>query len=276
MRWGSGRRGFRGRTSRWSSRTCSCSQCARRRWACRLHFRRPLRAAPYRPACRPAPVPSSPVVPHPRALQKGAEQPEVLCQQRALCERQLPAASTAHMQRKLHPPCMGCAVTPGLHSPAPFPMQDATHFRRTKDAAGKDVLEPCSPGEPGAFAATLQVGLQACRPALLGGPLLQPAAPPRAVASSKSVLCPRPPLQCASLGAAGKGEGRRQLALAAPSLTCVPCCPSLQTLADKGMAGMVHPPSITFRDFEKVRLPAPPGSCTLESICNTRHPVCTG
>lgn len=37
--------------------------------------------------------------------------------------------------------------------------QDATHFRRTTDPqTGKEVLEPCSPGEQGAFAATLQVG----------------------------------------------------------------------------------------------------------------------
>lgn len=34
--------------------------------------------------------------------------------------------------------------------------------------------------------------------------------------------------------------------------------PSLQTLADKGLAEMVHPPSITFRDFEKVLLRARP------------------
>lgn len=38
-------------------------------------------------------------------------------------------------------------------------LQDATHFRRTNDPqTGKEVLEPCSPGEQGAFAATLQVG----------------------------------------------------------------------------------------------------------------------
>lgn len=28
--------------------------------------------------------------------------------------------------------------------------------------------------------------------------------------------------------------------------------PNLQTLADKGLANIVHPPKITFRDFEKV------------------------
>ncbi|PRW44343.1 vacuolar sorting-associated 4-like [Chlorella sorokiniana] len=65
--------------------------------------------------------------------------------------------------------------------------QDATHFRQTSDPqTGKVVLEPCSPGERGAFAATLQ------------------------------------------------------------------------TLADQGKAGMVHPPKITFRDFEKSLLRARP------------------
>ena len=44
-----------------------------------------------------------------------------------------------------------------LRGPAP-PVQDATHFRRTTDPqTGKEVLEPCSPGEEGAFPATLQV-----------------------------------------------------------------------------------------------------------------------
>jgi vacuolar protein-sorting-associated protein 4 len=45
-----------------------------------------------------------------------------------------------------------------------------------------------------------------------------------------------------------------------------PCLPpplplsrtSLQTLADKGLAELVHPPKITFRDFEKVLLRARP------------------
>ncbi|KAL4428167.1 hypothetical protein ABPG75_002256 [Micractinium tetrahymenae] len=64
--------------------------------------------------------------------------------------------------------------------------QDATHFRRGADAAGKEILEPCSPGDQGAFPATLQ------------------------------------------------------------------------TLADKGLAGKVHPPAISFRDFEKVLLRARP------------------
>ncbi|EFN55151.1 hypothetical protein CHLNCDRAFT_134244 [Chlorella variabilis] len=65
--------------------------------------------------------------------------------------------------------------------------QDATHFRRGKDPeTGKDILEPCSPGDAGAFEATLQ------------------------------------------------------------------------SLADKGMAQLVHPPKITFRDFEKVLLRARP------------------
>ncbi|KAL4858781.1 Protein SUPPRESSOR OF K(+) TRANSPORT GROWTH DEFECT 1 [Chlorella vulgaris] len=65
--------------------------------------------------------------------------------------------------------------------------QDATHFRRARDPqTGKEVLEPCSPGDQGAFEATLQ------------------------------------------------------------------------TLADKGLAEMVHPPRITFRDFEMVLLRARP------------------
>ncbi|PSC75535.1 SUPPRESSOR OF K(+) TRANSPORT GROWTH DEFECT 1 [Micractinium conductrix] len=65
--------------------------------------------------------------------------------------------------------------------------QDATHFRKARDPeTGKEMLAPCSPGEPGAFAATLQ------------------------------------------------------------------------TLADKGLAGLVHPPNITFRDFEQVLLRARP------------------
>ena len=46
-----------------------------------------------------------------------------------------------------------------------------------------------------------------------------------------------------------------QMDVPPPLLTWCPA-PALlspQTLADKGLAGMVHPPKITFRDFEKVR-----------------------
>jgi hypothetical protein len=48
-------------------------------------------------------------------------------------------------------------------------VQDATHFRRARDPeTGKEVLEPCSPGDQGAFEATLQVN------ALLPPPLPPP------------------------------------------------------------------------------------------------------
>ena len=64
--------------------------------------------------------------------------------------------------------------------------QDATHFKKVRIDGGEEMLEPCSAGEPGAFAATLQ------------------------------------------------------------------------TLADRGLAERVHPPTITYRDFEKVLLRARP------------------
>ena len=59
------------------------------------------------------------------------------------------------------------SASPSLPHPAPPPPllpQDATHFRRTTDPqTGKEVLEPCSPGDPGAFEATLQVRARATR-----------------------------------------------------------------------------------------------------------------
>jgi hypothetical protein len=62
-------------------------------------------------------------------------------------------------------------------------VQDATHFRRARDPeTGKEVLEPCSPGDQGAFEATLQVN------ALLPPLLPLPPAPPARVLLLRALL----------------------------------------------------------------------------------------
>lgn len=124
-----------------------------------------------------------------------------------------------------------------LRGPAP-PVQDATHFRRTTDPqTGKEVLEPCSPGEEGAFPATLQV-----RGWAVGGWVGGWAAGRRHHMSAEAALV-------VQSGVGACLVGRQRHLFITPRL-CPPCHP--QTLADKGLAGMVHPPKITFRDFEKV------------------------
>ena len=133
-------------------------------------------------------------------------------------------------------------------------MQDATHFRRARDPeTGKEVLEPCSPGEQGAFEATLQVGGREAGAA---------AAAVAAGAACKKLLL----RVCNSWG--GRVASLAQVITAAdcPPLPARNPCPRpfpplpppLQTLADKGLAELVHPPKITFRDFEKVLLRARP------------------
>lgn len=239
---------------------------------------------PQAPACRPLPARLSPCAGS--FLASGAapqSPPGRVLSSRRFCASRGPCAN-GNCLRPQVPTCSASCTLPAWAAPSrpaftarpPFPC-------RTQRTSG----EPRTRQERMCWSRARRGSRAPSRPRCRSA--CRPAAPPSSVVlcscrrrrhaqlqAAKPCCAPRPPLQCASLGAAGKGKGRRQLALTAPSLTCVPCCPSLQTLADKGMAGMVHPPSITFRDFEKVRLPAPPGSCTLESICNTRHPVCTG
>lgn len=147
MSWGGEQRGSRGLTLPWSSRTCSCSQCARRR------------CAPAPTTRNPGLVPSCPVffgspghLPAARLTKEhGCVWAASAC---SMCTR------GALLPRS--PGSQAVLTCPHLRATHTLPPQDATHFRRGKDAAGKDILEPCSPGEPGAFAATLQVRLPAC------------------------------------------------------------------------------------------------------------------
>lgn len=111
----------------------------------------------------------------------------------------------------------------------PLSPQDATHFRRAQDpATGKEILEPCSPGDAGAFEATLQVGGGG------GGPRAAPAG--RSRRRRRGVVL-----------SVFQTRQQRSDPDAPPERALL-----LQTLADKGLAEKVLPPKITFRDFEKV------------------------